>query len=185
MRFAGKVRGELGVATTFNFLGPLANPAGATRRTVGVSDPGMARTIVGALARLGVERALVFYGHDGLDELTTTTTSTVLDLDDGAISEYEVDPTSLGLRAARRDELVGGDPTRNAEIARRVLSGEPGPVRDVVALNAAAALVAAGSADDLAQGLELAFAIVDDGRAAARLEAFIDVSVAARAAEAA
>ena len=169
--------------TTFNFLGPLANPAGATRRTVGVSDPAMAERVVGALAELGVERALVFYGHDGLDELTTTTTSTVFELRDGAVTKYEIDPVALGLTSVQPGALAGGDAGGNAQIVHRVLAGQAGPAREIAALNAGAALVVAGLADDLAGGLELAFASIDDGSAAALLEAFVRTSVAARDAE--
>jgi anthranilate phosphoribosyltransferase len=180
LRFAAAPRKELGVPTTFNVLGPLANPAGASRRTVGVSDPAMAERLVGALAELGVERALVFYGHDGLDELTTTTTSTVFELHHGEVSKYEVDPVTLGLRTAARTELAGGDAAGNAQAVHRVLGGEHGPIRDIVALNAAAGFVAAGRADDLAGGLEAATASIDDGQAAAALDAFVRTSVAAR-----
>jgi anthranilate phosphoribosyltransferase len=185
MRFAGPVRAQLGVATTFNFLGPLANPAGATRRTVGVSDPAMAERIIGALSELGVEHALVFYGHDGLDELTTTTSSTVYELRGGEIHHDDLDPTSLGLAPAAHGALAGGDAAGNAEVVHRVLGGQHGPMRDVVALNAAAALLVAGLADDWAGGLDLAGSVLDDGRAAAALDAFVRTSVAAREAEAA
>jgi len=180
LRFAATPRKELGAPTTFNFLGPLANPAGATRRTVGVSDPAMAERLLGALAVLGAEHALVFYGHDGLDELTTTTTSTVLELRDGEVTTWEVDPVALGLAAAERGDLAGADAAANAAAVHRVLAGEPGPVRDIVALNAAAGLLVAGLVDDLAAGLELASATIDDGRAAGALEAFVRTSVAAR-----
>lgn len=180
MRFAATVRKEMGVPTTFNFLGPLANPAGATRRTVGVSDPTMAERLVGALADLGADHALVFYGHDGLDELTTTTTSTVFELRNGEITKYEVDPVALGLATAEPGALAGGDASGNAQAVHRVLAGQHGPVREIAALNAAAALVVAGLADDLAAGIEQAFASIDDGRAAAALEAFVRTSVAAR-----
>jgi anthranilate phosphoribosyltransferase len=180
LRFAGGVRKELGAPTTFNFLGPLANPAGATRRTVGVSDPAMAERLLGALEALDVEHALVFYGHDGLDELTTTTTSTMFELRGGEITKTEVDPVALGLTTVERAALAGGDAAGNASSVHRVLAGESGPVREIVGLNAAAALVVAGLADDLAGGLEVAFAAIDDGRAAAVLEAFVRTSVAAR-----
>jgi len=180
LRFAAAPRRELGVPTTFNFLGPLANPAGATRRTVGVSDPAMAERLVGALAELGAEHALVFYGHDGLDELTTTTTSTVFELRDGEVTKYEVDPVALGLATVEPGALAGGDAGGNAQVVHHVLAGQPGPAREIAALNAAAALVVAGMADDLAGGLELAFASIDDGRAAATLEVFVRTSVAAR-----
>jgi anthranilate phosphoribosyltransferase len=185
LRFAAAARRELGVPTTFNFLGPLANPAGASRRTVGVSDPAMAAPLVGALAELGVERALVFYGHDGLDELTTTTTSTVHELRDGAVHRFEVDPATLGLAIVERGALAGGDAAGNAQAVHRVLAGQTGPLRDVALLNAAAALVVADLADDLADGLGVARAAIDDGRAAAALDAFVRTSVAAREAEAA
>jgi len=180
LRHAAAARRDLGVRTTFNFLGPLANPAGATRRTVGLSDPEMAERMTGALAELGVERALVFYGHDGLDELTTTTTSTVWELREGAVSKYEVDPVTLGLAAATTGDISGAEAGTNAETTRRTLGGEPGPVRDIVALNAAAGFVVADRADDLAGGLELACATIDEGRAAATLDAFVRVSRAAR-----
>jgi anthranilate phosphoribosyltransferase len=185
MRFAGAVRRDLAVPTTFNFLGPLANPAGATRRTVGVSDPNMAERMIGALAELGADHALVFYGHDGLDELTTTTTSTVFELRDGSIVRSDVDPLALGLPRVERGALAGSDIAGNAQAVHRVLGGQRGPLRDVAALNAAAAIVVAGLADDLAGGLALAGAAIDDGRAAAVLDSFVRTSVAAREAEAA
>jgi len=176
LRHAGPTRKELGVPTVFNFLGPLANPARLRRQSLGVSDRGMAAKMIGVLAARGAERALVVYGHDGLDELTTTTTSTVLELRQGEIRTYDVDPVGLGLAPAAADDLQGGDPARNAGLARRVLDGEPGPRRDFVLLNAAAGLVAAGLADDLAAGLELAAAAVDDGRAAGVLDRLVRVS---------
>ncbi len=185
LRFAATVRRELGVPTTFNFLGPLANPAGAARRTVGVSDPAMAERLVGALAELDVERALVFYGHDGLDELTTTTTSTVHELRDGHVRRYDVDPAALGLAVVERGALAGGDASGNAQAVHRVLGGQTGPLRDIAILNAAAALVVADLADDLADGLQVARTAIDDGRAAAALDSFVRTSIAARDAEAA
>ena len=183
LRHAGPVRSQLGVRTTFNFLGPLANPAGASRRTVGVSDAAMAERMLGALGALGVERALVFYGHDGLDELTTTTTSTVFELRDGAVSKSEVDPVALGLATVSRAALAGADAEANADATRRVLGGEPGPLREIAALNAAAALVVAGLADDLREGIDLSFASIDNGNAAAALDTFVRTSVASHEAE--
>ena len=184
MRFAGPARRELGAPTTFNFLGPLANPAGARRQALGVSDPAMAERMTGALADLGTERALVFYGHDGLDELTVTTTSTVLDLEGDAVRTYVVDPVELGIKPAELAALAGGDAAGNAQVAHQVLAGKHGPVRDIVALNAAAALVVGDVAADLAEGVEAAQSSIEDGRAAAALDAFVRVSVAAREAEA-
>jgi anthranilate phosphoribosyltransferase len=176
LRHAGPTRRELGVPTVFNFLGPLANPGGVRRQALGVSDPAMAERMVGVLAANGAERALIVYGHDGLDELSTTTTSTVVELRDGTVRSYEVDPTAFGLAAATKADLGGGDAATNAELARRVLDGERGPHRDIVVLNAAAGVVAAGLADDLAAGLEVATAAVDDGRAGAVLDALVTVS---------
>jgi anthranilate phosphoribosyltransferase len=181
LRFAGPVRKELGVPTTFNYLGPLANPAGVPRQSVGVSDPAMAERIIGALAELGKSRALVYFGHDGLDELTTTTTSTVFELLDGEIRSFELDPTALGIARADAADLAGGDAAANAAIVRRVLDGEPGPVRDIVALNAAAALVVADLASDFTAGVELAGEVLDAGRAAAVLERFVAASRTAAA----
>jgi anthranilate phosphoribosyltransferase len=180
MRFAGPPRKELGVRTTFNFLGPLANPAGVRRQALGVSDPAMAERMVATLAELGAERALVFFGHDGLDELTTTTTSTVHELRDGSVRCYEVDPEALGIPNAERASLAGGDAAGNAQVVHRVLAGQTGPVRDIAVLNAAAALVAAGLADDLADGVAQSAASLDDGKAVAVLDAFVRTSVAAR-----
>jgi anthranilate phosphoribosyltransferase len=176
LRHAGAARRELGVATVFNFLGPLANPGRVRRQVVGVSDPAMAERVVGVLEAKGALRALVVYGHDGLDELTTTDTSTVMDLGPDGVRTYAVDPVSLGLATATRDQLVGGDAAANAVLARAVLDGEAGPHRDIVVLNAAAGLVAAGVCDDLLAGLEVAGAAIDDGRAAGVLADLIRVS---------
>ncbi len=182
MRHAGPTRKELGVPTVFNVLGPLANPARVRRQVTGVADPSMAERMIRVLAANGSERALVLYGHDGLDELTTTTTSTVHELRDGEIRTYEVDPAALGLAPATLDDLRGGDATTNAALARRVLGGEPGPRADIVALNAAAGLVAAGVVDDLPAGLDAARTSLAEGRAAAALDALVAESQAARAA---
>ena len=176
LRHAGPTRRELGVPTVFNFLGPMANPARARRQVLGVSDPAMAEKMIGVLRANGAERALVVYGHDGLDELTTTTTSTVWELRDGSVRTYAVDPAELGLPASNPEALLGGDAVRNAELTRRVLAGEHSPQRDFVLLNAAAGLVAAGLADDLIGGLEAATASVDDGRAAVVLDRLIKAS---------
>jgi anthranilate phosphoribosyltransferase len=184
MRFAGPVRSELGIPTTFNFLGPLANPARVTRQVVGVSDPAMAERVIGTLRELGAKHAMVFFGHDGLDELTTTDLSTLRELRNGELHRTVVDPLDLGISRATALDLRGGTPADNAKIARRVLDGEKGAVRDVVVLNAAAALVVADVAADLAAGIEAACAAIDDGRAAQTLERFVTVSRAAREAEA-
>ena len=177
MRFAIPVRRELGVATVFNFLGPLANPARAGLQVVGVSDPGMADKMLRVLVANGAQRAMVVHGADGLDELSTTGPSTVLDAAaDGEVRRSSVDPTDLGLPLASLDALRGGDATANAEVVRRVLDGEKGPHRDIAVLNAAAGLVVAGLSVDLAQGVERAAAVIDAGAAHDVLENLVRVS---------
>jgi anthranilate phosphoribosyltransferase len=176
MRHVGPVRRELGVPTVFNFLGPLANPSRLRRQVVGVSDPLMAERMVSALHANGAEHVMVVFGHDGLDELTTTTTSTVVELRDGDVRTFDVDAEALGLACCAPDDLRGGDPTVNAGHARAVLGGAKGPHRDIVLLNAAAVLVVAGRAADLADGLEVAAASVDGGQAAAALDRLVGAS---------
>ena len=173
MRHAGPPRRELGIPTAFNFLGPMANPAAVRRQLVGVSDARMADRMAAVLSDGGSRRALIVYGHDGLDELTTTTTSTIVDLGEDEVRTYEVDPGALGFEAADPEALKGGDPAANAAAARRVLAGEPGAHRDVVVLNAAAGLVAAGVAASVAEGIPLASASIDDGAAAGVLERLV------------
>jgi anthranilate phosphoribosyltransferase len=182
MRHAAPVRKELGVPTLFNVLGPLANPASVKRQVVGISESKLATKMIGVLEARGAERALVVHGDDGLDELTTTTTSTVLELRDGAIRTWTVDPSDFGITAPSPAALEGGDAARNVELAHAVLGGEKGPHRDIVALNAAAGLIAAGVVDDLGAGYEAARAAIDSGAAAKKLEQVAAVSQAARAA---
>lgn len=182
LRHSAVPRRELGVATTFNLLGPLANPARPAAQAVGVADGRMAGLIAGVLARRGVE-GFVFHGDDGLDELTTTTTSQIWAISGGAVSEEVLDAADLGIDRSRPDDLRGGDVTFNADVVRRVLSGERGPVRDAVLLNAASAIAAYdGGTGTVAQrlgvGLTKAAASVDSGAANAKLEAWI-ASVAA------
>ncbi|MBI2708755.1 MAG: anthranilate phosphoribosyltransferase [Actinobacteria bacterium] len=180
MRHAGPTRRELGVPTVFNFLGPLANPARVRRYLVGVSDPAMAERMASVLAGAGAERAWVVRGGDGLDEITTTTTSNVVEVVDGTVRTLTVDPVAHGIGPATLDDLRGGDPATNATLARRVLAGEPGCHRDVVVLNAAAALVVAGMVDDIEAGLSAARRSVDEGAAAAALDRLVHESVEAR-----
>ena len=186
MRFAAPVRKELGVATVFNFIGPLVNPAGATRQLVGVSDPVMAIKMLHVLETFGSVHAMVVFGHDGLDELSTTAPSTLIESvreADGTCRRrrLEIDAASLGLKRATLRELKGGDAAHNAELGIRLLDGERGPTRDLVCLNAGAALVVAGLADDLADGFEIASAAVDDGNARRSLDRLVTVSNAAAA----
>jgi len=184
MRHAARVRPELGVATVFNFLGPLANPARARHQVVGVSDPAMAEKMVGVLVANGTRRAMVVHGADGLDELSTTAPTKVIEVsvgDEGPgestqIKRYTVDSGDLGLAHASLDDLRGGDAAENAKVVKSVLEGAAGAHRDVVVLNAAAGLVVAGIAQDLAQGVEKALSVIDEGSAAAVLDGLVRVS---------
>lgn len=174
-RFAGAPRREMGVPTVFNLLGPMANPGRVQRQLIGVADPTFARPMVEALAAQGLTSAWVVHGG-GLDELTTTGPSKVLALRDGVIDEFSIDPQALGLAPAVAADLSGGEPAENAEAVRRVLAGDLGPHRDIVVLNAGAALVVAGKADDIEAGLVLAAAAIDDGSAAATLAKMAEIS---------
>jgi len=165
MRHVAAVRSELGVPTVFNVLGPLTNPAGAQHQVVGVADPRLAPVIADALVRLGRARAMVVRGDDGTDELTTTGPNRVWEVADGRVTESVVDPAALGLARATLADLQGGDVAESAAIGDAVLAGEAGPRADVVALNAAAALLVAGAAADLAAGLERARAVLASGAA--------------------
>ncbi len=181
MRHAGPTRSELGVPTVFNILGPMSNPGRVKRHLIGLADESLAEKMLGVLAQRGSVRALVVHGGDGLDELTTTTTSEVLELRDGEVTSWKVDPAELGFAPASRDALRGGDAAENATLARAVLAGESGAHRDIVVLNAAAALMVADLVDDMAGGVALAAAVLDDGRAAEALERLVAVSQQARA----
>jgi anthranilate phosphoribosyltransferase len=173
--YAAPVRGELRVPTSFNFLGPLTNPARPAAQVVGVSDERMLPLMAEVLARRGT-RAKLFRGEDGLDELTTTGSSVVLDVRGGKVFQSRLDPTEHGIPRASPDDLGGGDPADAARVARAVLGGEQGPKRDVVVLNAGAALEVAGAAADLDEAIALASASLDDGSAGRTLERWIAVS---------
>jgi len=172
-RHVAPVRAALGVRTIFNLLGPLANPAGATRQVVGVVDPAYLHRMAEALAELGAEHAIVVHGEDGMDEISTAAPTRVVEIDGGEIREWRIDPGGLGLPAPANGVLAGGEPAENAERIRAVLAGERGPAADVVALNAGAAIWIAGLAASLADGLEAARAALADGAAAGRLDAFV------------
>lgn len=191
MRHAAVARREMGVATVFNFLGPLTNPARPVAAAVGCADPRMAPLLAGVLARRGVH-AIVFRGDDGLDELTTTTTSSVWLAADGVVVADTLDPTRFGLARATAQDLRGADAETNADVVRRLVAGERGPVRDAVVLNAAAAIVAesglSATSDSAALSLEARFVraieradkAIEDSSAAATLDRWIQVSRAAR-----
>jgi anthranilate phosphoribosyltransferase len=183
MRHAGPARRELGVRTVFNVLGPLANPARVKRQALGVGAPGLAPLMVRVLRDLGHDRALVFYGEDGLDELSTVAKSRVFELRDGQVTEFELDPSALGLPPASLDDLRGATPPENAALIRRIFDGEKGPRRDVVLLNAAAAMIAGGRARDWREGLSIAAESIDKGAAGERLDRLVAASKKARSAE--
>lgn len=177
LRHAAVPRRELGIATTFNFLGPLANPVKPAAQAIGCADTRMAPVMAGVFARRGVD-AWVFRGDDGLDELTTTTSSAVWVVRAGEIQTGIVDPQAMGLRPATPDQLRGGDTGHNAGVVRAVLAGAPGPVRDAVVLNAGAALAVHADSegsltDQLAAGMARAVAAIDDGKAAATLDRWV------------
>ncbi len=176
-RFAGVPRRELGVRTVFNVLGPLCNPAGARYQALGVADGALAGKMAEVLMRLGVERAIVFHSEDGMDELSLSAPSHVIEID-GARREYELDVSDLGLNKAPLVEVRGGGPEENARIAREVLGGAKGPRRDVVLLNASAALRAAGIAEDWKDGLGIAAEAIDSGRAGDVLQRWATISQA-------
>jgi anthranilate phosphoribosyltransferase len=167
------VRKELAVRTIFNFLGPLTNPAGARRQLLGVSDRRYQETIAEALLGLGSAHALVVTADDGLDELATTSRTRVIEVSGRGTEEWFVSPVELGLREASLEEVAGGSPEENAAVVRAVLGGEEGPPRELVLLNAAAAIYAGGLAPDLAAGLERAAEAIDSGAAATVLERLV------------
>jgi anthranilate phosphoribosyltransferase len=176
MRHVGQVRTELGTRTIFNLLGPLANPASVKYQVVGVFSEAWVEPIARVLALLGTERAWVVHGEDGLDELTTTGISHVAVLDGGKVSTFKVSPKNAGLAEAKPEDLIGGDAAANAAGIRAVLDGKPGPLRDIVLLNAAAAILVAGKAKSLREGVSLAAEAVDSGKARAVLEALVKLS---------
>jgi anthranilate phosphoribosyltransferase len=181
LRHAGPTRRELGIPTIFNFLGPMANPAQPISQAVGVADARMAQLMAGVFASRG-NYGLVFHGGDGLDELTTTTSSTVWVYADGEVERLELDPLRLGVPRASLADLVGGDAAANAEVVREMVAGRPGPVRNVVTLNAAAALVAYGKpatgrlAEDFSAELGRAQQAIDSGAAQTKLTEWIEAT---------
>jgi anthranilate phosphoribosyltransferase len=172
-RFVVPVRKELAVRTIFNFLGPLTNPAGATRQLIGVSDPSYLETIAGALRELGAVKALVVSSDDGLDELSTSGTTQVVELDGHRIERYTVSAQDVGLDRAHPESVAGGTPGRNAAVTGAILAGEPGAHRDLAVLNAGAAIYASGRAAGLAEGVAAAAEAIDSGAAAGVLERFV------------
>ena len=175
-RFVVPVRKELAVRTIFNFLGPLTNPAGARRQLIGVSDPAYLERMAGALARLGCDRALLVSSEDGLDEMSTSAPTNVVEVNGDEIRRYVVAPSDVGIDVAPFDAVRGGTPDDNARTTRSILAGDEGAPRDIAAFNAGAAIYAGGIADSLAEGVEAARAAIDSGAAERTLDDYVALS---------
>lgn len=173
MKYVQPARRELRLRTVFNLLGPLTNPVQASAQVVGVYSIELVEKLAQVLSMLGLRRAMVVHGSDGLDEITITGPTRIAEVRDGSVRSYEVTPEEFGMSRSSLDDIAGGDATENAGIIRDILSGKKSARRDVVLLNAAAALVAAGKADNLAEGLRLAAKSIDSGAAAAKLSALV------------
>ena len=176
MKHAAPTRKELGVRTAFNLLGPLTNPAGATRQLVGVPKPELTELVARSLLLLGAARAWVVHGADGLDEISTTGYTKVSECRDGAVNTFYLHPSDVGLAKSTPETLKGGESADNAAIAREILDGEKGPRRDIVLLNAGASLLVAGRAATVPEGIEMAARAIDSGRAKAVLAALVRLS---------
>ena len=176
MRYAAPVRREIGIRTVFNVLGPMTNPAGVQCQLIGVGYPEVAEKMAEALRLFGTHHAIIVHSDDGMDELSLGSDTAGWEVLDGEIRPYVVRPRDLGLPHATPDDLRGGDPAANAETMRAILSGVGGPVRDAVALNSGAALVAGDVVDTLAEGVEMAAASIADGRAAEKLDAMVSLT---------
>ncbi|MEN3338359.1 MAG: anthranilate phosphoribosyltransferase [Acidobacteriota bacterium] len=182
MKHAAQARGDLGVRTAFNLLGPLTNPAGALRQLVGVPRPELTELVARSLALLGSERAWVVHGADGLDEISTTGYTKVSECRGGAVNTFYIHPADFGVPKAAPGDLRGGDAAENAAIARAILGGQKGPARDIVLLNAAAALLIAGQSPTIREGIAQASEAIDSGRALGTLEALVAASSSGEAA---
>jgi anthranilate phosphoribosyltransferase len=176
MKYAAPPRREIGIRTVFNILGPLTNPAGAESQLLGVADGELTMKMAEVLSLLGCHHALVVHGEDGLDEITLGGQTTVCELKEDEITRYLIDPEEFGFRRVSMAILRGGPPQESAAIIRRVLAGETGPHRDIVLLNAAAALVAGDEAENLKHGIQIAAQAIDSGKASEKLEKLIALS---------
>ena len=176
MRFVAPVRKELGIRTIFNVLGPLANPAGANYQLLGVYDEKLVEPLAQVLLKLGVKRAIVVHGQDGLDEITLSAPTTCCELRDGTLKSYVLEPEQVGLKKCSLNELIGGDPKENAAIAMSILNGEKGPKRDAVVLNSAACIYMVRDGITLTDAVKEAEEILDSGRARAQLEKYVALS---------
>ena len=178
MKHAVGPRREIGVRTIFNILGPLANPAGVSHQVIGVFDPALTETLARALRNLNAAHCLVVHGGDGLDEITIAGHTQISELVKGEVKTYDVTPEDIGVKQGRIEQLRVGSPEESAEVIKRVLSGRPGPQREIVLANAAAALYAADAAKDLKEGVVMAARSIDDGGAMAALKKLIEISPA-------
>ena len=176
MKYAIGPRREIGIRTIFNAIGPLTNPAGAQAQVLGVYSEELTEVHANVLKNLGTKRAFVVHGNDGLDEITTTTKTRVSELTNGEVKTYTLDPTTLGIPKTESKSLLGGTPEENAEITTDILKGKKGPKRDIVLLNATAAIVAGGKAENFEKGLEIAANSIDSGNAMEKLEGLKSVS---------
>lgn len=176
MKYVGPIRKELGIRTVFNILGPLTNPAGATMQMMGVYSEEMVVSLAKVLSKLGVNRGMVVYGQDGLDEISMSAPTSVCEIRDGVFESYVITPEQFGLTRCTREELVGGTPEENAQITREILDGKKGAKRDAVLLNAGAALYVAGVVPTMEAGVKLAADTIDSGKAKEKLEAFVQAS---------
>lgn len=176
MKYVGSIRKELGIRTVFNILGPLTNPASPQMQLMGVYDEYLVEPLARVLASLGVKHGMVVYGQDKLDEISISAPTTVCEVNDGEYKSYVITPEDFGLERGQKSDLVGGTPEENAQITRSILSGEQGPRRNAVLMNAGAAIYIAGKADSLAEGIKVAAERIDSGAALAVLEKFAQVS---------
>ncbi len=176
MKYVAPIRRELGIRTIFNILGPLSNPAGAKMQLLGVYEEALVEPLARVLKNLGVNNAMVVYGQDGLDEISMSAPTTVCEIYDGEFRRYEIRPEQFGFTRCKKEDLVGGEPTENARIARAILEGEKGPKRDAVLFNAGAALYVAKAATSIKEGIHIAAQMIDSKKALMQLERFITLS---------
>lgn len=173
MKYVAPIRKELGIRTVFNILGPLTNPAGASLQVMGVYDESLVEPLARVLSNLGVKRAMVVYGKDGLDEISVSDETVVCEVNNGEFTKYTISPEQFGIQRCQKEDIIGGSPQDNALIAQDILNGKKGPQRDAILLNAGAGLYVAGRVESLQEGVDLAGQLIDDGRAIRKLNQFI------------
>jgi anthranilate phosphoribosyltransferase len=176
MKYVAPIRRELGIRTVFNILGPLTNPAGAKIQLMGVYDKELAEPLAQVLSNLGVKKAMVVHGEDGLDEISLCAPTFVCEVRDGWVKKYEITPEQFGFKRCKPEDLTGGEPAENAEILRKLISGEQGAKRNAAVLNAAAAMYISGKYESVDAAVSAANAVIDSGKAKTKLEEFIKYS---------